>query len=758
MKHFGRFSLPLLCLLLWAPTFAHPQQLWSSIISSSRAINWGNAGLPPSYPDGETTPDPWTPPTRPACTSAQAGITVPVPPGTPFSSILTAMHNCSTANPSGSYLLLDQGAFTISSSTSLSAAPYVTLRGSGPMSTTLTLSNSTLGFGGGNKGGGLLNASPSRAATSVTVTGVSGATPAVGQMAWFNQCDTGWSGSVQPTSGYNSCSSGSYVDNGYVFVCGGTTLCNLSGSGSGSGGQTSQSQFVVITSVTNNGSGSYTIGFSPGIYLTNWSTSNTAALYWRSGNGGFGTGLEDMTIVYGGGNSQVQLSGYGSWIKGVRFIGTTSAYSNVVISNYGKNNLFMNNYLFGANPSSMTANGFQISMWNDGDDLILNNMAEQGLFIEGHGSESGDVIAYNYSKLVSTNYVQSTNYQHDNANSGVSFILNEGNQVNDIFDDDTWGTGNLNTFFRNWSSCDEEPYVYGGTYGDGIAIDSFHRFDNAVANALGGTVQCGSYEGTSDGHIFRINKQGKDALAGESLLRWANYDPVNAAVRCESSEVPTALTGTAAPFVNSVPSTPAVCGGSGAIPASFFMASVTAHLSGGTGLSWWKTCTSWAAFPTSCANSTANPFPSAGPEVTGGDYINGHAYDNPAQLAWRTLPIDTGLQNSYTITGSTWSGGRETLTVSGLPGGTQVFGPFQISGGNCATSGAGTPTGTEVQMTGSSSSTVSYALASNPGSCTGTMKWPDVRQFDERVYLNDASSASLPPPTALTGSVTTKNN
>jgi hypothetical protein len=755
MKHFSRFFFTLFSVSLLVSTLAHAQQPWSNILSSSRAIDWKNAGLPATFPDGETTPNPWTPPTRPACTSAQAGITVPVAPGTSFATIITAMANCFSANPTGSYLQLGAGAFTLTSNATM--GKYVTLRGSGPMSTTLTISGGAqLNFGGGSIGGGTLNASPAAGATSVTVTGVSGASPAVNQLAWFNQCDSGFSGSAQPTKGYNSCPTGSITDNGYVFVCGGSTLCNSNGTGSGSGGQASQSQTAIITSVTNNGGGSYTIGFNPGLYLTNWATANTAALYWQSGNSGFGSGLEDMTIVMGGGgNNEVQMGGYGNWIKGVRFLGNTSAAATIIFGGQtkGAHGLFFNNYMFGATPSSMTSNGFQTSLWNAGDFLILNNVAEQGLFMEGHGSEAGDVLAYNYSKNVSTNYVQSTDYQHDNNNSGVAFILNEGNQVNSIIDDGTWGTGDLNTFFRNWASCDEEPYVYSSTTGNGIAIDAFHRFDNAVANVLGGTVQCNAYSGTSNGDIFRIDKQGTDILTGTSFLRWANYDTVNAAVRCQSSEVPTILSDLAALFGNFLPSTPAVCGGSGAIPASFYMDSITAHPSGGTGLSWWKVCTSWTTFPTACATYTTEPFPAAGPDVTGGNYISGHAYDNPAHLAWRMLPIDTTQQNSYTITGSSWASGTETLTVSGLPSGTQLMGPLQISGGNCATSGAGTATGAEVTITGSTTTTISYALAANPGTCTGTMLWPDVRQFDERVYTNDSSGTVPNPPTGVTGSI-----
>jgi hypothetical protein len=124
--------------------------------------------------------------------------------------------------------------------------------------------------------------------------------------------------------------------------------------------------------------------------------------------------------------------------------------------------------------------------------------------------------------------------------------------------------------------------------------------------------------------------------------------------------------------------------------------------------------------------------------------VNGHSYDVPAAIAFKNLPIDTSYQNSYTITASVWVAGVETLTVSGLPNPLHLMGPFQILGGNC-----GTGTG-EAYITGSTSLTISYAAASNPGNCAGgTFKFPDVRQFDERVYQNDGSGD--PPPEAPTG-------
>jgi hypothetical protein len=181
-------------------------------------------------------------------------------------------------------------------------------------------------------------------------------------------------------------------------------------------------------------------------------------------------------------------------------------------------------------------------------------------------------------------------------------------------------------------------------------------------------------------------------------------------------------------------------------------------------LSWWKVCTVWATFPTSCSTSVTQPFPPIGPDVTGGPYVSGYAYDIPTSVAFTHLPIDTAYQNSYSITSSSWSGGTESLVVSGFPAGAHIIGGFQVTGvAGCNTSGA--PGGsTELVMTSSSpvpssatATTIQYALASNPGSCTGgTVLFPDVRQFDERVYQADTSGPQ--PPTGLQGNIIAKGN
>lgn len=382
------------------------------------------------------------------------------------------------------------------------------------------------------------------------------------------------------------------------------------------------------------------------------------------------------------------------------------------------------------------------------DNLILNNIGEFGFFDEGTGGQEGDVVAYNYSINGNAQYVQSSSFQHQ---SGSSLELHEGNDLGVLEDDDTWGTHNFNTQFRNYIRCWDPPFVTVGSP-RGILEDSFSRFANLIGNVVDGGASafgCTSYESTVSAPLsqqyefgFYSNTAPSDTLTQASAMLWGNCDAVNGACRFNSGEVPTSLSGNAAPYTNTVP-------GSHALPCSFFLSGYTSttctpHSSGGTGLNFWKVCTSWATFPTSCASSTLQPFPATGPDVTGGTYVNGTAYTNPAGIAWASLPVDTTYQGSYSITNSSWAAGVETLTVSGIPNAHHLMGKFQISGGSCATSGTA-----ELNIIASTGTTVSYVLASNPGSCSGgSFLFPDVRLFDERVFQNDpAGSPSAATPT-----------
>jgi hypothetical protein len=726
-------------------------QTWSGILTPSRAIDWSHAGLPATLPDGEGTANPWTPPVRPACTSAQAGITVPVASNTSVASLNSAIAACASANPMGSYLLLGSGSFVINSPINLYGVNYITLRGSGPMSTTLNLtSGDYIAIGQYFSGGtGTFQANYSAGTASITVGSISGIPPVAGSLGQISQCDTG--------SGSQPCSKGP-SDNGSLFVCGDFNSCQA-GTNSTSAYE-HQQQNVLITNSVNNGDGTYTLTISPGLYMPNWTTASGAIIQWDSSSYQVnGIGLEDLTI-YSPSNSQnfliLAANTYASWVKGVRILGTGASFPLKVQGS--KNFLIFNNYC----ASSIALSSYHqcYSIDTSADSLTLNNIAATGLPSEYDGRNTGLVTAYNFARDGFTAYAENE-WSFDHA-AFSSFDLYEGNESAGMTEDDIWGTHALNTYFRNYITGYDAPYASGAVNARGLNIANYQRFENAIGNVIGSS-RITSYQGTGFGTAYLFSKG--DSLVASTLMRWGNVTNItqstdtraNSGVRFVSSEVPSSLASPNTAWQNPVPS-------NNNLPCSFYFSSsssCTPKYSGGTGLSWWKVCTTWTAFPTSCSAAQVQPFPSAGPDLSSGPYVNGYAYDIPAAIAWLNLPIDTTYQNSYTVTSSSWSSGTETLTVSGLPsyncGGSapcNLLGAFQVIGANSAcTAGATVGPNNELLMTNSSSTTVSYALASNPGtSCTGTMKFPDVRQFDERVYQADCGSGSVDPvapPTAL---------
>lgn len=747
MRYFCRFSPIFLGISFLFSTLAHAQQ-WSGILSPSRAINWSNAGLPATLPDGETTPNPWTPPTR-----TQYGSTIS--PSGSASTDLTNINNALSACPNGHYVLLGPGTFLIQGTVAL-YGQECTLRGSGANSTFLDVSGSgVLWFGSAWGTNNCLLTSGSNynsGSTTLTCNSLTGSAPAAGDVANLSQCDTGFSG--HPCSGTSA-------DNGGLFVCNYQSTCSQQQESSSNN---FQNQTFYITGVSSSG-GTYAVTVSPGLYLPNWSYGQTPVLSWNNpSHDGIGVGLEDMTIAsppsYTSEFELVQMQNtYASWVKGVRFIG--SGTNNPLFVQNTSHALISNSYFF---PDIALDSSYPpaIQPTNTCDTLYLNNMMmSESEPIEDYGGNCGNVQAYNFARDSFTLYSFNTGYDHHGYDA---FNLFEGNEFGEYTEDDTWGTHGLHTYFRNLGLCTDAPYTtFQGINSRSFQQDNYQRFNNVIGNAWGSS-SCSEYQtANASGYIYQIYTG--DTLSVNSLMRWGNVStatqasdtPANSGIRFASSEVPTSLSGNAEPFENPVPSNQN-------LPCSFFMGTLTTctiKTNGGTGLSWWKVCKSWSAFPTSCGTTQTQPFPPEGPDVSGGSYVNGHGYDIPAAIAWLNLPVDPTYQHSYTISSSSWSAGIETLTFSSnvLPNTTHLMGAFQLSGvASACTTGSTINAANEILITGSSSTTVQYALPSNPGaSCTGTMKFPDVRQFDERVYQSDSGNGTSTPgtPTGLNGSVST---
>ena len=745
------YHFPLISILLLYSALSYGQA-WTGLLSPSRAIDWSHAGLPATFPDGETTANPWTPPVRTQCGSTITCANTSADAGT--------INNAITACTAGHYVLIGAGTCNITSNIVL-RNNNVTLRGSGPQSTTLQLSGTNTEFQFGvcclGVGNGALSAtSYSAGTTSVTLTGVSSATNlTVGNVAWIQQCDTGWSGSgINSSYSQPNCTTGSYFDPGGIWVCGidypGCTFDN-----NPNGAHAFQKQNVLITGVTNNGGGSYTVNFTPGLYMPNWSSSNNAQMIWQQASAwSYGVGLEDMTAEFPGNvNEKIDIEDtYAWWVKGLRIIGYPT--NTMVGIGQSARGLLFNNYIYANNPNDL-ASGISEPLLraSDSDNLLLNNIITGGICVWADGQTTGDVIAYNFCRDTQTSYYISVSLDHE---PYESFLLTEGNQFPQAHDDDTHGTHDLDTYFRNYLRGWDSPYLTMNPWS--FDLDNYQRFDNVIGNVLGDS-QSKAYQGTASnvGNVYVIPTT--DTLALDSFMRWGNCDVVNGNCRFVSAEVPTNLSTwpNSVAFENPVPN-------NNGLPCSFFISSLssspcTVLANGGTGLSWWRVCTSWSSFPTSCSATQAQPFPANGPEESGGPYVNGHGYDIPAAIAYKYLPIDTTLQSSFTITGSSWSGGTETLTVnlSSIDNGSNMHiqGGFQLSGVNSACMPSGLPPNNEILMTGSSTTTINYALSSNPGvSCTGTLLFPDVRQFDETAYQDDPSNGNQPnPPSALTAIV-----
>jgi hypothetical protein len=599
-----KFSgLALLALLVVAP-LVHAQA-WSGIIDPSRAIDWSNAGIPGGVPNR----------------TAQCGNSIAA-----YSGPATAINNAIAACGSGQFVLLGAGTFNLSSGITFKGVSNVTLRGSGPTKTIVkfsadgacdgqgadvcfipanfTYSGSASVMPGGSQSCSW-TAGYAQRTTSITLNSCGG-TPPVGQMLILDQAND--------TS-----------DTGGIYVCDTIGVCRIeTGNGNQDGriinGLTHSSQQIVkITGVT--GGGPYTVSISPGLYMSNWRASQAPGAWWP----GQVTmdGIENLTLdhtVAAPKSGTNFYSCYECWMKNVRSIDPTR---NHVWLTQSAKVVIRDSYFYITQNATEESYGIEPSV--TADDLIENNIFDHitDPFMFGQGQ--GVVAAYNYSAnnpyTPSELFMMPSETSH---NAGSAMNLWEGNNLDAITCDSSWGTSPLSTYFRNQLS----GFLTGKslqTYP--IDLDSYCRAYNIVGNVLGQPSFTSEYEayppssgiGACNTSVYELGWAGvhctsssipNDVLVRNTLLRWGNYDTVSAAVRWNSSEIPT----TGVPFINgnAVPSTHA-------LPTSFYLSSRP---------SFWGT--PWGN----------PPWPPTGPDVSGGSGPGGLSYDIPAKLCHNNATID----------------------------------------------------------------------------------------------------------------------
>ena len=761
---------------------------WSGIISPKRAVNWANAGVPGGVPTNYTQCGP----TLAAYTGTAATINAALA-GTG-----SGYAGCGTPY----FIQLGAGTFHLSTTIDL-AKSNVMLVGSGANSTLLIFSAT----GGGNcQATGIciesgMNSFPgaqyntnyadwtagyAQGATSITLNNTSAA-PASGQMIILDQCDDGLTGSGSGSNYAGGCT-GTPTDSGNIWVCGGAAggaaegICmsaNIAG-GAGRVGR-SQQQQVLVTGVISCGTNCSTVTISPGLYMPNWRAGQSPGAFWASSSSpGTGEGVENLSIDMGAASGDPSgvyvLLCHGCWITGNRIVNTGRDHIWIYESSH---TTVANNYMYGTQNASDESYG--VESFIGSDNLIVNNIGDTIVSSEiVNGADVGNVYAYNFS--VNDYYTQSqgwfmaSNWLHA-AGSGMD--LWEGNQGPGFIADNRHGSHNFSTLYRNFSPGNQIAcFLEACNQQTAGIMTHFSRYFNFIGNVLGSSGYSNNYStypssttssGSSSGAQTSIYAEGfsgnfnaydsangkNDMLTAPSQLIWGNYDVVTGAVRwcgdssdtgwstiCSStSEVPANFsdtTGSPSLYVNAVPTIGDTGAGQGALPASFYYNSQP---------SWWAT------------SYGTPPWPAIGPDVSGGNVPGSAEYANniPAALVWMNAPVDPYYQVSYAITGGSWSSGTETITfASGTWNSStscsltsiQICSPqgeIRISGANpSAINGT-------YQITGASANSVSFALASNPGSVSsGTMKWPNVRLFTATAYSSDLPPV---PPGGLTAVV-----
>jgi hypothetical protein len=585
--------------LLFAPALVSAQP-WSGIIDPSRAVDWSHAGIPGGFPSRTT-------------------ICATLTPGTSSTQINSAIAAC----PSGQVVFLSAGTYTLASGINFNGHGNISLRGAGPTKTILqfTGGDSCHGNGGdvcvtdstgffqgsaavqpGGSNAHNWTAGYTKGATQITLDSVTGLS--VGQVIILDQAND--------TS-----------DTGGVFVCDTPNTCQQGGSGNADGrvigGLTySQQQLVTITAISGTN-----VSISPGLYMNNWRASQTPKIWWTPQI--TQVGIEDMTLDHT--NSTSVKAGIflydcsQCWVSNVKSL---NANRNHVWLYQSSHAVIRSSFFYGTQHSASQSYG--VETWITSDDLIDNNIFDTVTDPVMSADAEGMVVAYNFSinnlYTVSASWMMPTFTSH---NSGNAMNLYEGNEIDALYCDDTWGTAQLITFFRNQLTGSQTGK---STNTNTVVLQSFCRGYNVVGNILGTAGYHNKYESSPqttstscDTSIFQLGygdtecRTGtpvNDAVVRSSLLRWGNYDVVNGSVQWNPAEVPTA----GVPFINgnTVPA-------NHTLPNSFYLSGKPI---------WWGSAVQW---------------PPIGPDITGGPGPGGFTYSIPAQTCYNKGTFTSGVLN-----------------------------------------------------------------------------------------------------------------
>jgi hypothetical protein len=539
-------------------------------------------------------------------------------PGATASQINSAIASCA----SGQVVYLNSGTYNLSSGIDFAGHNNVVLRGAGPTNTTLVFSAGTscggpiadicvegsFNWNGGPQHTAAWTGGYAPGATQITLNSTSGLS--VGQLLILDQDNDA-------------------SDTGQVFLCD-TTACSSEGGSPGrncsiagtvtgcSKGENldrNQQEYKVVTAINGN-----TVTITPGLYMPNWRSSQNPGAFWASAAIS-GSGVENLTADHSNSNETsgtMFFNAYQCWMKNIRSIRSNR---NHVWLQYSAQVVVRDSYFYGTLNAQNLSYG--VEPWQSGDLLVENNIFQSVTTPVLVGNTSGSVFAYNYDI---NNYYMNPTWQmpgptwaHD---AGVGMNLIEGNVGTGFMEDAIHGTHSFSTVFRNQYSG-LAPGELMQTVP--VILQAYSRYDNLIGNVLGTVAYHNNYQSNEptstacDTSIYNLgwsNSEcsiGKpvpnDSLVASTLMRWGNYDVVNAATQWNSSEVPSGLS----QFSNSVPA-------SRNLPNSFYLSAAP---------SWWGSV----------------QWPAAGPDVNGGTAPGGHGFTIPSQNCFANGSFTNGILN-----------------------------------------------------------------------------------------------------------------
>jgi hypothetical protein len=375
--------------------------------------------------------------------------------------------------------------------------------------------------------------------------------------------------------------------------------------------------------------------------MPNWRAAQSPAAWWSDSLPITGSGVEDLSMDHSASSAIGGVhvfNGNGIWVKNVRSL---NAHAKHVWMYQSVHTTVRDSYFYGTQAAA--SDSYATDTYTGGDQLIENNIFQH--IASPMLNEGGEGTVQSYNFAIDDYYTaggnalqwqQASSYQHA---VGNAFFLWEGNVGIALTADDIHGGSMFITAFRNyWNGRDPTGGSSGGKtqQTNAIQLEAYNRYYNIVGNVLGTPGYHTRYDwaptsktdagssSSSNASIYSLGFSGNegtywgpgipnDLFTGTSLMRWGNYDTVRGTVQWNASEVPSGLS----QYANPLP-------GDQTLPGSLYLPGMPA---------WFAT------------KFGAVRWPPIGPDVTGGQLLNGFANKIPAQLCYEQTSRTNGILN-----------------------------------------------------------------------------------------------------------------